>query len=152
MIFDLAYDWNYFSFSFIRWRFVFQTKILGNFTESIFFVFLSDFDYSFIASLPSGSVCCLYISCILPADCGNPQWSPQRGRCGLGERGNLSISSISTMFDGGGGGLIERWACLIWGFRYQCDFLLMVQYTFFRVRKQKLAVKQLLLWGHKTHC
>ena len=30
MIFNLAYDWNYFSFSFILWRFVFQTKILGN--------------------------------------------------------------------------------------------------------------------------
>ena len=104
MIFNLAYDWNYFSFSFIRWRFVFQTEILGNFTESIFFVFLSDFDYSFIASLPSGSVCRLYISCILPADRGNPQWSPQRGRWGLGEKVSLFIS---TMFDGGGGGRLN---------------------------------------------
>ena len=32
---------------------------------------------------------------------------------GEGERGSLFISNI---FDWAGGGLIERWACLIWGF------------------------------------
>ena len=47
---------------------------------------------------------------------------PSKGAVGAGGEGSLSIS---TMFDegGGGGGLIERWACLIWGFRYQCEFL-----------------------------
>ena len=44
---------------------------------------------------------------------------PSKGVVGVGERGSLFISN---MFDGGGGGgLIERWACLIWGFRY-CFF------------------------------
>ena len=180
---------------FIRWRFVFQSKILGNFTVSKFFVFLFwSFLHRFVAvrigllltaisrkdagknvnaTIPKGNMgydqytvpddcscrtyfgcfplalkntlpwpflpilsnffeeqrtqnhpqclsglsralfpttfveIALYISCILPADWGIPQLSPQRGRgrgkgAGGGGRGRGRAYLFETCFDEGG--------------------------------------------------
>ena len=90
MIFNLAYDWNYFYFSFIRWRFVFQTKILGNLLE-VYFLFF-------------------YLILIIPSSlrCRRDQFAVYifLAYC------QLTAETLSEALKGGGGGWGRRWAYL----------------------------------------
>ena len=101
---NLAYDWNYFSFSFIRWRFVFQTKISGNFTESIFFVFLF---WLFLHRFVAVSISLLFIY-FLHTACWprKPSVRPLKGAVGGWGRG-LGLF-ISNLFGGARGEGLNR--------------------------------------------